>query len=176
MFRRSLLAAVLVITAALSPTVAHAAAPVPAAIKVPAGNQQFLSARAVGVQIYACGATGWTFVAPRANLYDHRGRVISTHFAGPTWQSTKDAGKVVGKLAASTPGAPTAIPWLLLSAVSTTPGTFGDTTFIQRINTTGGLAPAAATCTAANAGTQAEVPYTADYTFWKPKHCFGRDA
>ncbi len=64
-----------------------------------------------------------------------------------------------------------AIPWLLLSAASTTPGALGDTTFIQRVNTTGGLAPAAATCTAAAVGTQAEVPYTADYRFWKAKGC-----
>ena len=37
----------------------------------------------------------------------------------------------------------------------------------QRIATTGGLAPAAAGCNADTAGTTAEVPYTADYYFWK---------
>ena len=62
-----------------------------------------------------------------------------------------------------------AIQWLLLEATQVG-GSAGDrlaeTTFIQRINTRGGLAPAASTCTAANAGTQREVPYTADYTFW----------
>jgi hypothetical protein len=42
-----------------------------------------------------------------------------------------------------------------------------DTTYIQRIAATGGLAPPAAQCTAATAGTVAEVPYTADYYFWK---------
>jgi hypothetical protein len=41
------------------------------------------------------------------------------------------------------------------------------TTYIQRINTVGGLVPAAADCNAATAGTRAEVPYTADYYFWK---------
>ena len=65
----------------------------------------------------------------------------------------------------------TAIPWLLLSAASTAAGPDGDrlvhTTYIQRIATTGGLAPPAAECTAATAGTVAEVPYTADYYFWK---------
>lgn len=58
--------------------------------------------------------------------------------------------------------------------MSTTPGTFADTTFIQRLNTTGGLAPAAATCNASTVGTQAEIPYTADYAFWK-KSCGRRD-
>jgi len=42
-----------------------------------------------------------------------------------------------------------------------------DTTYIQRIATTGGLAPPAADCTAATAGTVAGVPYTADCYFWK---------
>jgi len=64
---------------------------------------------------------------------------------------------------------PTAIPWLLLSATKTTAGRGGhllsDTTFIQRLNTTGGLAPAG-TCTS---GQTAAVPYTADYYFWKAK-------
>jgi hypothetical protein len=62
---------------------------------------------------------------------------------------------------------PTAIPWVRLSAASTTPGRLGNTTYIQRIATTGGLAPPAAECDAATAGTVDEVPYTADYYFWK---------
>jgi hypothetical protein len=55
------------------------------------------------------------------------------------------------------------------------PGTFADTTFIQRVNTTGGLAPAPATCTANTIGTQSEVSYTADYHFWKAKGCSRSD-
>jgi hypothetical protein len=66
---------------------------------------------------------------------------------------------------------PTAIPWLLLSTPSPTAGPDGDrlvhTTYIQRTATTGGLAPAAATCNTTTASTVAEVPYTADYFFWK---------
>jgi hypothetical protein len=41
------------------------------------------------------------------------------------------------------------------------------TAYIQRIATTGGLAPPAMECNATTAGTVAEVPYTADYYFWK---------
>jgi hypothetical protein len=66
---------------------------------------------------------------------------------------------------------PTAIPWLLLRAASTSEGLSGDrlaaTTFIQRINTTGGLTPSASDCSATTVGRTAEVPYTADYWFWK---------
>ena len=52
-------------------------------------------------------------------------------------------------------------------------GTSGDrftyTTYIQRVATTGGLPPAAGDCNAGTVGTQAEIPYTADYFFWKQK-------
>jgi Protein of unknown function (DUF3455) len=42
------------------------------------------------------------------------------------------------------------------------------TTFIQRLDTSGGVAPAASTCaTAADAGKKALVPYSADYFFYK---------
>ena len=65
----------------------------------------------------------------------------------------------------------TAIPWLRLKATSTSAGPDGDrlerTAYVQRINTTGGVAPAAADCNASTAGAQVEVPYTADYYFWK---------
>jgi Protein of unknown function (DUF3455) len=66
-----------------------------------------------------------------------------------------------------------AIPWLLLSAASTTVGEDGDrlakTTYIQRLETSGGVAPAPASCTATHAGAIAEIPYSADYYFWQRK-------
>jgi hypothetical protein len=142
---------------------------VPPEIQVQAGAQLFDVGHALGVQIYKCDGTAWTFVAPRAVLLTDRIHVIH-HFAGPTWQDL-DGSSVVGQLVKPVTVDPKSIPWLLLSAKSTTPGKFGNyltkTAFIQRINTRGGLAPAAATCTAANAGTQKEIPYTADYYFWK---------
>jgi hypothetical protein len=152
---------------------------IPDAIAVPEGQKQFLKAHAEGVQIYACNATAtghaWGLVAPRANLYDKRGRVIGTHFAGPTWQAN-DGSKVVGKRDAGVNVDPSAIDWLLLSAVSSAPGPrkhddlLAGTTYIQRINTTAGLAPAATDCHAGTVGNRVEVPYTADYLFYKARH------
>jgi hypothetical protein len=102
------------------------------------------------------------------DLFDKNGKLIIHHFAGPSWQA-KDGSTVVGKLVNSVTVDPTVIPWLLLSAAATTPGRLGQTTFVQRVNTTGGIAPDAATCTPESAGAVQEVPYTADYVFWK-KH------
>jgi hypothetical protein len=177
-FDRLLVAGIVAVAAALSLAhVAQAGPPepsVPSRIEVPAGNKLFLVGHAVGVQIYSCNATPsgfvWGFVAPRADLYGDNGKLIVTHFGGPTWQA-KDGSRVIGQLVDGVPVDPTAIPWLLLSAKSTAAGSDGDrlahTTYIQRMATTGGLAPPAADCNATTAGTQVEVPYTADYYFWK---------
>lgn len=149
--------------------------PVPSPrIQVEDGHKPFLLAHANGVQIYACSATPdgpkWRLVAPRANLYTDGGALIGTHFAGPTWEA-KDGSYVKATRVDGVTVDPTAIPWLLLKASTTAAGPDGDrlahTSYIQRINTTGGLEPAAAECTADTIGAEREIPYTADYRFWK---------
>ena len=175
---RRILAGILAATAAgTAAQVAHAApAPptVPAEIAVAEGNKPFLVGHAVGVQIYTCAAVAggfaWSSATPRADLYDDRGTVIGKHFGGPSWQA-KDGSTVIGRRVRGVTVDTTAIPWLLLESASTTPGPDGDrltdTTFIQRIATAGGLTPAPDECNAATAGTAREIPYTADYVFWK---------
>ena len=171
---RLLLAGIVAALAALTLVVQVALAgppspSVPDQIKVGDGNKVFLVGHAVGVQIYTCNGSTWSSAVPRANLYDDNGKLIITHFAGPTWQA-KDGSRAVGTVVDKVIPDRTAIPWVLLST-TTTPGPDGDrlvdTSFIQRINTTGGLTPPAADCNAATAGTVVEVPYTADYVFWK---------
>jgi hypothetical protein len=159
--------------AAAVATAAPSAPNVPTGIAVPDGNKPFLVGHASGVQIYRCNGVSWGLVAPRANLYGDNGQLIATHFAGPSWQA-RDGSKVVGRRFKDPVTVdPTAIPWLLLESTSATAGPDGDrlagTTFIQRVATTGGLAPDASTCTADSAGAEAEVPYTADYVFWKKR-------
>ena len=87
----------------------------------------------------------WVFKAPEAVLYDADGNMVGIHYAGPTWE-TESGSKVVGKKIASAPVAGT-IPWLLLQAVSAEgPGVLANTTYIQRVKTTGGTAPADGRC------------------------------
>jgi hypothetical protein len=162
--------------ASLAAPVAHAEPrppEVPDRIAVEPGNKVYLVGHAVGVQIYTCNATptgtSWSSAVPRANLYGENGKLIATHFGGPTWQA-KDGSAVVAQRVDGVTMDASAIPWLLLSTVSTTTGDgerLAKTTFIQRTATTGGLAPAATECNAATVGAKVEVPYTADYHFWK---------
>ena len=149
---------------------------VPENLKVPAGQTLSLVSPATGVQIYECSAAKadparfeWVFKAPEADLFDLSGRQIGKHYAGPTWESN-DASKVAGEVKARDDGpAATAIPWLLLSAKSTSGnGVFARTQSIQRLYTVGGKAPAAA-CSKAQLGTEARVPYKATYYFYSAR-------
>lgn len=147
---------------------------VPAKIQVEDGHKIFSVQHAIGVQIYKCNAVNggysWGLLAPRANLYDSKGKLRMTHFGGPTWQA-RDGSQVRGARVDGVPAQGT-IDWLLLRAASTAPGADGDqltnTSFIQRLNTTGGVIPPAGECTAETVNTTKEIPYTADYYFWKP--------
>ena len=152
---------------------------VPAGLQVPAGNQAFREGDAIGTQDYICLPSGWTFFGPQATLFNEHDKQIITHFLSPnpfetgtpprvTWQDSEDTSKVLGMTIASVSVQPDAIPWLLVQVVGAQDGPTGgdelsETTFIQRVNTVGGVAPT----TACTVGMMALVPYSAEYFFYK---------
>jgi Protein of unknown function (DUF3455) len=145
-------------------------------------SRLFLVVHAVGVQKYTCPPNGsWLFTDPEATLYKTTGvpKPIGTHFLNfasgrPVWQ-LKDGSSVEAARTETVPGGTGNIPWLLLEAVATTAGPDGDrltsTTWVQRLNTSGGVAPAG-TCTP---GGRIAVPYSADYLFWRAAGGDGAD-
>jgi hypothetical protein len=159
-------------------------------LRAPAGAVLALRLHAEGTQIYTCtaivtdgdagadaaadaggdaGATTtyrWTFKAPAAALSDDGCVQVGTHYAGPTWKWTADSSSVVGMASANATPSATAIPWLLLRAISHDgAGVMAQVTFIQRVDTVGGIAPATG-CDAATLGRDQPVPYTANYYFY----------
>ncbi len=147
---------------------------VPALLEVPAGNVVSFMTYATGFQVYTCtqtapGVFAWVFTAPEADLYANagfNGGGVGIHFAGPTWESNSGS-SVVGTRLQGVSVNSTAIPWLLLGAVTSQgPGVFDGTTYIQRVNTTGGLAPVTG-ADASTLGQQVRVPYTAEYFFYR---------
>jgi hypothetical protein len=139
-------------------------------LAVPDGNQLKFFYDAVGVQIYTCSATatgfGWVFKAPEANLYDKHGRAAGIHYVGPTWEST-DGSKVGAAKVAGFTADPSAIPELLLKAVSHTgEGEMSEVTYIQRLDTVGGLAPTSG-CDSGHVGDLSRIDYTATYYFYE---------
>jgi hypothetical protein len=99
-------------------------------------------------------------------------------FGSPTWQSSFDSSRVWGNAlasiaAGSDASCPSAgaIPCLLLQSIGSQKGPSGgkfmtQTTFIQRLNTKGGSAPAAGCAVPGDVGKQTLVPYSADYFFF----------
>jgi hypothetical protein len=119
---------------------------------------------------------------PQATLFDDDGGQLITHFSSPnpdedrlvrvSWQDSRDTSRVWAKAVASATVDPNAIPWVKLEVVGVRPGQTGGnaltgTTFLQRLNTRGGLAPATGCDVLSDVGHKAFIPYTADYFFYK---------
>jgi hypothetical protein len=144
---------------------------VPENLRVPDGQPLLLRVAARGVQIYTCkakaadaAAFAWALKAPEAELFDASGAKVGRHYGGPTWESA-DGSRVVGEVVQSSP-AQGAVPWLLLRAKSNEgPGALASVTFIQRLDTVGGVAPSAG-CDGEHAGAETRVDYSANYAFY----------
>jgi len=148
-------------------------ADLPVPLRPPATQVLIQQLHAAGVQIYQCQPAKsdpvrfeWSFKQPEASLSILRGQIIGKHYAGPTWEAM-DGSKVTGEvIARSNSPDPNAIPWLLLSAKTTSgSGIFSAVKSIQRLQTVGGAAPAGG-CEQAQVGQELRVPYSADYLFY----------
>jgi hypothetical protein len=169
--------AVLVGATLLTDGSAHARADqaIPASLALPDGHFMAFELAAQGVQVYLCQAKAddpaafeWAFRFPEADLLNARGELVGTHYAGPTWEGV-DGSSVVGaaRMSADSPDS-AAIPWLLLQAQANAgAGLFSTVTYVQRLDTSGGRAPATG-CSGASAGAELRVPYTASYAYAYP--------
>lgn len=142
-------------------------------VRVPAGNAPALLLVGKGEITYECrakadqpGQFSWAFVGPDAQLSEQSGKVVGRYYAGPTWESN-DGSKVTGKQVATAPGGAGNIPLQLVKAESQ-PGMamLNGVTYIQRLNTQMGVAPASP-CETATAGQRQNVKYQADYVFYR---------
>jgi len=149
----------------------NAAEPENVPIKIPEGNNLKLTVHAKGEQIYKCTAANggyeWQWQAPDAILYDKDKQTkVGTHGAGPLWtyqDGSSVKGKMIQKIEAPDPDS---APWMLLEAKEAGGhGLLAETSFILRFNTKGGLPPVAG-CDAKNAGKEARITYSADYSFY----------
>ena len=155
---------------------------IPGSVELPAnapnGNERVVTFYAVGVQKYKAQeiagsspvAYQWAFVAPQADLYDATNKKVGTHSAGPDWQlSPTDS--MFGQAftpARTASGGDNNIDWLLLMPKQgkTPTGIFADVSYVQRLFTKGGKAPATPPTSATDV---IDVGYTAIYRFSKQK-------
>ena len=146
----------------------------PDAVKVPAGNKVAMETVGVGQITYECrdkkdaaGQYEWVFVGPDAALNDRSGKKMGKYFGPPaTWEGM-DGSKITGTQMAVAPAGAGNIPSQLVKAnpaVGT--GAMTGVTYIQRVATKGGVAPAMA-CDTGSKGKKEIVNYQADYIFYK---------
>ena len=117
------------------------------------------------------------FLSPDTNPNENAPNPLP--FGNATWQNSLDSSVVWAKTlnfipAGSDASCPNtgAISCLLLQSIGSLKGPTGgkvmtNTTYIQRLNTSGGIAPAAGCSVASEVGKQTLVPYTADYYFFR---------
>ena len=163
---------------------------VPANLNVPEGFAPFLLGHAEGTQNYICLPTekgfAWTLFGPQATLFDGLGVQLTTHFLSPnpvengvlraTWQDSRDTSRVWAMAVASSTDpayvAGGSVAWLLLRVVGAELGpnagaALFDAKYVHRVNTSGGIAPAAGCDHKKDLGTRQFVPYTTDYIFYR---------
>jgi hypothetical protein len=149
-----------------------AAPPLPAAVRVPAGQRHAMTLKSAGTLDYECrawpgmaGAYGWVLVAPDAALLHWSGLRVGRYSGGPTLQY-RDGSRVTLKLVASSPDDPGKMPIQLYRAAGHAgEGEFSDVTYVQRLNAVSREPEAA--CTAGNVGSAARPPFSADFLFYK---------
>ncbi len=146
----------------------------PEAVKVAAGNKVTLETVGVGDITYECrdkkdaaGQYEWVFVGPEAALNDRSGKKLGRYYGPPaTWESM-DGSKITGSQVAVSPAGAGNIPLQLVKAnPAMGSGAMTGVTFIQRVATKGGVAPAMS-CDAGSKGKKEVVKYQADYIFYK---------
>jgi hypothetical protein len=128
----------------------------------------------VGQIAYECRASAntagqfeWVFVGPDARLNNRAGVQVGKYYGPPaTWESN-DGSRLTAVQVAVAPGTSGAIPLQLVKGnPAVGAGSMQGVSYIQRVNTSGGVAPALP-CAAGNAGGRQVVPYSADYIFYK---------
>ena len=166
--------------------------------EVPPPHEVAFVGHAIGTQNYVCLPSGsgvaWALFTPQATLFRKPGQQLTTHFFSPNpeepgtpvraaWQDSRDSSKVWGRVTdMSTDSrfvAPGAVAWLTLEKAGDEEGPAGgdrmtEITFIQRLNTVGGSAPATGCSVATDVGKRAFVPYRADYFFYENPDQHGR--
>ncbi len=146
----------------------------PAAVRVPAGHSVATELVGVGDLTYECrekidapGQFAWTLIGPVAVLNDRSGKRAGKYAGPPAVWTHNDASSARGTQLAIAPGGAGNIPLQLVKVDEIKGnGAMSGITFIQRVATKGGVAPALP-CTQAENYKEATVTYQADYIFYR---------
>jgi len=140
-------------------------------IKAPSEVEPVFALAATGVQIFRCepdkDGYHWVFRLPEAELRDGRGQVVAHHGANYSFEHV-DGSRLIGTIVGydSAPGGD-AVHWLLLRTQSYGAGEFEKVTYVQRVDTSGGIPPEQ--CSADQVNEILRVPFSAKFVFYRPR-------
>jgi len=140
-------------------------------IKAPSEVEPAFELTATGVQIFRCepdkDGLHWAFRLPEAELRDSRKQVVGHHGANYSFEHV-DGSRLIGTIVGYD-AAPSgdAVRWLLLRTQSYGQGELEKVTYVQRIDTEGGMPPAQ--CSADQANQVLRVPFSARFIFYRPR-------
>jgi hypothetical protein len=126
---------------------------------------------AKGAQVFRCERSGaaleWRFRQPDAELFDGDGKPVGRHGANFSFEH-RDGSRLLGTVEAHdrAPSAET-LPLLLMSTRSFGKGVFSGITYVQRLDTQGGMPPPS--CAAQEANRLLRVEFAATFVFYRPR-------
>jgi hypothetical protein len=139
-------------------------------IKVPGDPDPAFELAASGVQIFRCEpdkeGLHWVFRLPEAELRDARGQIVGRHGAQYSFENL-DGSRLLGTIVGYDSASDGTVPWLLLQTRSYGQGDFDRITYVQRVDTDGGMPPKQ--CGAEQANQILRVPFTAKFVFYRPR-------
>ncbi|MDO9359888.1 MAG: DUF3455 domain-containing protein [Polaromonas sp.] len=147
----------------------------PADVRVPAGHQAVLEARASGELQYECQAIkrapfeyAWLPRDRSIELRDGSNSAIVLSRSGRSWVH-RDGSQLAVREFVEVDNGPHSLPFQRARVEpSTLSGALHNISYIQRINTVGGL-PSVRNCSSAELGMRVQVPYEAEYVFWRAR-------
>jgi hypothetical protein len=140
-------------------------------IRAPTEVEPAFELAATGVQIFRCepdkDGFRWAFRLPEAELRDARGQVVAHHGANYSFEDV-DGSRLLGTIVGydSAPSEDS-VRWLLLRTQSFGQGELEKVTYVQRIDTAGGMPPTQ--CPADQANQILRVPFSAKFVFYRPR-------
>jgi hypothetical protein len=140
-------------------------------IRAPSEVEPVFELAATGAQIFRCEPDKeryhWVFRLPEAELRDERRQVVAHHGANYSFEHI-DGSRLIGTIVGydSAPSAD-AVHWLLLRTQSYGAGEFDKVTYVQRVDTSGGIPPEQ--CSADQVNQILRVPFSAKFVFYRPR-------
>lgn len=138
-------------------------------LRSPPTGVEVLRLEARGSQVFRCesqpAGLRWTYRLPEAELRDAHGQLVMRHGVNLSFEHV-DGSRLVSDIIDHVPSpSGDSLPWLLLKTSEFGEGALQGITYVQRINTVGGMPPPS--CEAGQLNQVLRVPFSAEFVFFR---------